>query len=339
MDEYPVVFLCDGSRDIGLGHVSRCIALAEALQEQGKRALFHGLFEAGALDLIHEAGFAYCTSDSTLGKADWSSLLPAIREANPGALVVDSYAITAGDLTRLASLDVPVVAIDDFARFDRYDCSAVLNFTVAATQLPYRGSTQRWLLGPEYLLVRRALRSARQRTPHTKGASHTLLLCIGGSDRHNLTLKATRALRHLGYEGPLHIVVGSSYGNVDELKKLLTDRDRIDVQLPNLAGALSNADMCICGGGLTKYESAYLGVPTAVLSQNEDQASETIQFAAHGLAVDLGMGQALSDDALEHLFDEVLRDEVGRRRLKEAGLRAFPIDPTANAATALATLL
>ncbi|MFA6242525.1 MAG: UDP-2,4-diacetamido-2,4,6-trideoxy-beta-L-altropyranose hydrolase [Candidatus Hydrogenedentales bacterium] len=339
MDEYPVVFLCDGSRDIGLGHVSRCVALAEALQEQGKRAHFHGCFEAGAQELLREAGLTYRALDCTLRDFDRESLLAVTKEANPGALVIDSYAIAAEDLAMLDSLDVPVAVIDDFARLDRYDCSAVLNFTVEAKQLPYRGSARRWLLGPEYLLVHRALRTARLTAASAKGALRRVLLCIGGSDRHGLTVKAARLLKESGYEGALHVVVGASYCAMDELKCLLGTGDLVDVQLPNLADALSKADLCICGGGLTKYEAAYLGVPVAVLSQNEDQAAETVQFAAHGLAVDLGLGVGASDDVLTQRLADVLRDEVGRRRLREAGLRAFPNDPTANAATALATLL
>ncbi|MBX7255656.1 MAG: UDP-2,4-diacetamido-2,4,6-trideoxy-beta-L-altropyranose hydrolase [Candidatus Hydrogenedentes bacterium] len=338
-DAPPVIFLCDATPEIGLGHVSRCVALAEAFQEQGKRSLFHGKLEAGAADLIQQAGFAYEAIDSTLGECDRPALVRALVAHQPCALVVDSYAVDSHDVSILGTAGVPVVVIDDFARLDRYDCTAVLNFGVAATQLPYRGSAKRWLLGLEYLLVRRALRTARQKRVPAKGALRHVLVCIGGSDRQNLTLRVARMLRASNYEGALHVVVGASYEDLDGLRRVLREGDRVDVQLPSLAAAMCDADLCICGGGLTKYEAAYLGLPCAVVSQNEDQATETVQFAADGLAFDLGLGESVSDEELVERLEHVFRDEVGRRRVREAGLRAFPNDPTANAATALATLL
>lgn len=339
MNTRPVIFLCDATPDIGLGHVSRCLALAEAFQEQGRRSLFQGRLEAGALDMIGQAGFAHRSMDAAWGDCDREALLEAATTAQPCAVIIDSYAATSHDLSLLQSLDVPVAAIDDFARLSRYDCSAVLNFTVAAPQLPYRGSAKRWLLGPEHLLVRRALRSARQKCAPARGPLRRVLVCVGGCDRHNLTLRLVRQLRDLDCPCPLHVVVGASYAETETLKRALTPRDTLEVQIPDLASALSAADLCICGGGLTKYEAAYLGVPCAVLSQDRDQAMETVQFAEQGLAMDLGLGTAVRDEELSQRLDAALRDEVGQRRLREAGLHAFPSDPTANAATALTTLL
>jgi UDP-2,4-diacetamido-2,4,6-trideoxy-beta-L-altropyranose hydrolase len=43
-----ILFRCDGMAETGLGHVSRCVALAEALRECGFVSRFCGRFGVGA---------------------------------------------------------------------------------------------------------------------------------------------------------------------------------------------------------------------------------------------------------------------------------------------------
>ena len=51
-----VLVRCDGTRETGLGHVSRCLALAEALAEREIASIFCGAFDAPARRLLGEAG-------------------------------------------------------------------------------------------------------------------------------------------------------------------------------------------------------------------------------------------------------------------------------------------
>jgi spore coat polysaccharide biosynthesis predicted glycosyltransferase SpsG len=103
---------------------------------------------------------------------------------------------------------------------------------------------------------------------------------------------------------------------------------------------LSWADACICGGGLTKYEAAYLGVPAAVLAQNADQGSETKEF------VDLGLGWDLTSSVSRFCCNELTRPLEAflsgnslREAISKTALAAFPEDPTRTAAEALLELV
>jgi spore coat polysaccharide biosynthesis predicted glycosyltransferase SpsG len=110
-------------------------------------------------------------------------------------------------------------------------------------------------------------------------------------------------------------------------------------QLPDLADALSRADVTICGGGLTKYESAYLGVPAAVLSVNKGQAEDTLAFAARNLGLDLGLAEAVDDSTICRRLEPLLRNAPLRRSLSRSGLDCFPVDPTMLVAEELLALI
>lgn len=335
-----ILVRCDGTSETGLGHVSRCLGLSEALSEHGIGTRFLGRFEAGAEDLLTEARIAFESAVGEIGSTeDLHGTIDAVRRVRAQGVVLDSYHVDDGYITTLDRDGAPLLLIDDFARLSRYECTAVLNFTINATQLHYPRRTQVWLLGPEYLLLRRRLRFNRRTAAPRSGDVKRVLVAMGGVDRFDLTRRAVQALLDVSPFLTVRAVVGRSYPFLPALSSLI-DRfqspSAVIRQAADLSAELATADLCVCGGGLTKYESAYLGVPSAVLSQTPDQAEETAHFAVHGLALNLGHGPELGPAALRTSLSSLIEDSRLRASLSKTGLACFPVDPTAHAAQALA---
>ena len=335
-----ILFRCDGTTKTGLGHVSRSLALAEAMGECGFTYRFLGEFETGAANLLSDAGVAFGESiGETGGKGDLDNTIRAVGDQRAEAVVVDSYHVDDDYIASLNRNGAPVFLIDDFGRLERYECSLLLNFTVNAARLDYPRGNQVYLLGPEYLLVRKTLRSMRRRMRPRTGDVRRALVVIGGVDPLNLSSRLVRLLLEVAPPLSVHVVAGPSHRHTKELS-LLIDKfqgeSRILDQLPCLAEELAWADICVCGGGLTKYEAAYLGVPTAVLSQNPDQARETVHFAGKGLALDMGFWKDNNDQTLAARLSHLIVNESLRKSLHQTGLSCFPEDPTRRAAEAFA---
>ena len=84
----------------------------------------------------------------------------------------------------------------------------------------------------------------------------------------NLSIqRAGSAISAHGRGSLVHVIVGRDYAHHKELSLLVRhfSEGLIATQVIDLADEFAWADLCICGGGLTKYESAYMGVPAAVL--------------------------------------------------------------------------
>jgi spore coat polysaccharide biosynthesis predicted glycosyltransferase SpsG len=231
--------------------------------------------------------------------------------------------------------------IDDFNRLHGYSCAAVLNFTVGAGELNYPVGNQLYLLGPEYLLIRQRLRRQRRVVATHGNDVRRVLVAMGGVDSYDSTSYLVSLLPYHARNLSLRVIVGRDYRHQERLRCLLNGFRQASIlsQLTDLADEFAWAELCFCGGGLTKYESAYMGIPAGVISQNSEQAKETIQFADKGLAFNLGVHGECAEEVMAERISIFLGDRSLRQSLTEAGLAVFPDDPTGNAAAAFGRIL
>lgn len=328
-----ILIRCDATSATGLGHLSRCLGLADAFADVGVHCRLFGQLGDGGRAMLAAAGVEYIEHDRPAGAAgDLSATLTAAQGSR--AVLLDSYTVDDAYVASLHTDGAPVLLLDDFCRLVSYQCAAVLNFTVGASRLTYPASGAQMLLGPAYLPVRRALRLARTERIISRPVQR-VLVAMGGTDPLDLGRRVVRALVQVAPEVSLLVVVGRDYLARTELEREVRGMGHVAVGLPNLAQALSWADLCVSGGGLTKYEAAYMGVPTAVLSQNDEQAWETRVFAQVGLCADLGLGSAVSDVELAERLIALLADGDRLAKLAREGQTRIPSDAPLRAAHAL----
>lgn len=325
------VFRCDATADIGFGHLSRCQALAEALETHGVQSRFVGLFDPAARDQINAAGFSHEELSLPVNSGEGAN---EIAKYDDDFVIVDSYRADSAYLASLQSSSGALVVIDDFCELEAYPCDVILNFTSEAPELAYPSAPVR-LLGPQYLLTRRKLVEARALSVerHRNGPAQNVLIAVGGSDPKGIT---ARLVRLLGERDD--VVVQTIAQDTAALTPLLSgfaEGSRALPRQPDLSQPLLWADVAITGGGLIKYESAYMGVPCAAIAQNEGQDGETQVFQAAGLVFDLGLADRVSDMELAKRLDFFLGDEELRANMATTMQTSFPPDPSNNAAKAI----
>jgi spore coat polysaccharide biosynthesis predicted glycosyltransferase SpsG len=336
-----ILLRCDATSRTGFGHLSRCLALAEALEEEGATCGFMGTFEPAAQVLLASTTFRWKAARGPSGGGDDLDGVTAELDQDT-IVIIDGYWIEPRYVEALAARARRLVLIDDFAALAAYPAgSTVLNLTVGAAGDGARARyprSVRTLLGPSFFLARRQLRAVRRERRMPPPRAERVLVSIGGVDRHGLSLLVAEALAEVAPTATVTVVAGSPSPVIDELASRARAgrlRAAVHVGLPGLAPALAAADAVVSGGGLTKYEAAYVGLPTAVLSQTEEQATETREFVARGLALDLGLGAAVTQEVLAAGLARLVHDVDTRRALHAACGRAFPVDPTADAARAV----
>ena len=311
------VVRCDATRDIGFGHLSRCIALAEALRLEGTVCSFSGDYDAAAKEQIAAAGF------------------DAGEIASPDFVIVDSYRIDGSDLAAIREGGNRVVLFDDFCALDAYPVDVILNFTVEGPTYDYpEGPTL--VRGPQYLPARRKLVEARSGSIERSrsGAVRNLLVAIGGSDPKQIAARLVAILRDRHADLCLHALAADDPG-LEAMLRDFAGGSRILARLPDLSEQFVWADAVVSGGGLIKYESAYMGVPCAAIAQNEGQDGESKAFAGAGLVFDLGLADDVSDEELAGKLDLFLSDAQLRETMASRMRGAFPPDPGAHAARAI----
>lgn len=343
-----VAFRADASRQIGSGHIVRCLTLARALRDQHIETLFicreH---PCNLADWVAAEGFqvARLPVDEVV-----SQLMPMHRHwlgASPDVdadrtcsildqhgfdatwLVVDHYALDTAWERRVRQHAERLMVIDDLA--DRaHDCDVLLDQNLVANyQTRYDslvGAETRKLLGPRYALLHPDYASLHKVVHYRNGPPRRILVYFGASDVMNLTGLTLSAFVALGRNDVLmDLVIGTS----NTLQDALTDQARghpnisIHKQLPSLAFLMAQADLAIGAGGTTSWERLCLKLPSIVVTVAENQRAIAEELHRRGLILWLGDASEIDRQQMQSAISAMLE----RKRQPELNdTEPLPID-------------
>lgn len=272
----------DANKEIGSGHVMRCLSVAAALKKQGQQVCFI-LADEGALPLLQERGQAYqilhtAYNDMEQELGQFASLL---RSQKPDLLLVDSY-FTTEHYLRTVREYVKTVCMDDVPRF-AYPVDGIINYNIYGDCLPYE-EIQQLYLGVAYA----PLREQFQGIAYTvRPVVKDVLITTGGSDKYNLAGKILEEVLS-GQETAVftyHVVSGAFNPHYDTLRKLseVHKNIRLYQNVKDMAALMQQADIAITAGGSTMYELCAVGVPILCFSFVDNQELIVETFAQKGL--------------------------------------------------------
>jgi len=321
-----VAIRADASVDLGIGHVMRCITLADVLCARGADVLFlsrdlpgHALIEARghALQILPRS-------------ASWNMEIDAAAclEALPGRvdwLIVDHYGLARDWERAMRARADRLLVIDDLA--DRpHDCELLLDQNLQPeVHLRYGAwvsATCYCLLGPKYALLRPQFATARQALRERDGHVYRLLVFFGGTDAGRETLKALSAIEMLGRPDlAVDVVIGQA--NVHQAAIAAACRGRpnatLHCQVDDMAARMAAADLFVGAGGVSSWERCCLGLPALVLATADNQLIQSEVLARAGAQLYLGPAKSVTADRLTRLMEEVLNLPALLRHMASQG--------------------
>lgn len=313
-----VVFRADASSTIGHGHVTRCLALARALREDGAGCVFVSRPAEGDLrDHIGRSGFEQFPIADMSGTT-MSAVLRAVS-LRPDWLVVDHYELDRQWESEMRRDVRQIMVIDDHPRRP-HDCDVLLDQNLSAkddTTVDAPGAQA--LIGVEYALLQPEYRELRRQARPRAGAIRRVLISYGGSDRFGLTSSALRdTLAKTSGDVAVDVVISSSIADRAEIERIVTASSRatLHVDAPTLAPLILAADLGIGAAGSTSWERLCLGLPSIVTAVGVNQ--EPIAAALNDLGLAISIGGV--DDALTALPGAIAKvvgqglDEAWSRR-------------------------
>jgi UDP-2,4-diacetamido-2,4,6-trideoxy-beta-L-altropyranose hydrolase len=333
-----VAIRVDASIEMGMGHLMRCISLANGLARSGAKIAFimrghagrfGGLVEANGHSLLllrdserHEdpvdaTGTAHArwlpvtwrrdaeqTSEAigTIGDVDW--------------LVVDHYALDARWERLQRRQGLRILTIDDLA--DRpHDCDILLDQNlVLSMETRYRSlvsATCGQMLGPHYALLRPEFAEARKSLPDRSGDVRRILVCYGGSDPSNETAKALAAIKSVNARSlAVDVVAGLSNPNVDLISRLCSELQCAELHhgADNMAELMSHADLAIGAGGVMSWERCCLGLPAIAVDIAANQVGVLTRLEKEGVLIYLGSAQAVLEDDITNAIRALVDNPV-----------------------------
>ncbi|WP_071393412.1 UDP-2,4-diacetamido-2,4,6-trideoxy-beta-L-altropyranose hydrolase [Bacillus tuaregi] len=336
-----VFFRVDASKEIGTGHVMRCLTLAETLRSHGATVSFICREHAGHLcDFIEAKGFIVSRLPPPTGDAPLSALtshshwlgVPWEIDAEQTKallqgytvdwLMVDHYAISLEWEHVLKGIAKRIMVIDDLG--DRkHDCDLLMDPTALDAPLKYRSLVPpycRLFLGPSYVLLRPEFVQQRSHMKHRTGSVKRIFLFFGGFDPTNETGKALTSFLELNRTDiEVDVVVGQSNLHKQQLKALCDQHDQLHFhcQINHMALLMRQADIAIGAGGTTTWERCYLGLPSIVWSLAENQRSMCEYLGKRGIIHYLGESHQVKPILLTEQLKAFLADEKERAAMSQ----------------------
>lgn len=338
-----VLLACDGGGPLGVGHVMRSLALAEAAVAAGHDVVVAGHFEGSFLGGQLAAAPVEVAQIAALAGGGPQPLIDLVRRLCPDVLHVDSYEASGRLAQVVASTGVEVVVsnVED-GTFGRRPADVVVDPTLGAelSARPDDGST--WLLrGSRYAPVRQRVMDARRRAADDNGGkaargeddiavgdvARSVLVVMGGTDPVGLAPVAVGLLARTGLALE---VTAIAVGEVAERVRAAAANSCLSLNVlapvDDLVAMMSEQDLVISAAGTSVWEVCCLGVPMAVVWAVDNQREGYGRVVAAGAAVglggpDLGRSEPGEDELAVGLLRRALTDSRVRAHLVLAGRR------------------
>lgn len=308
----------EGSKMIGLGHLSRACLISDMLQERfalktklimkKDRAAEHFVRQRGIETLL--------LSGPASDKEEIESLQQIVETETPSLFVLDvlEQDLNTSYMKLVKKFGCPVVAITDDSNHRIIDADIILNGNPNQIGLDYSRESGRYLLGPMYFPMDPVYGDTEVKKPD--GHVKKILLTFGGSDHNNILFRVLDALEKIERDLSVLVIVSKASGYLDRLQKYLeqlTFFSELHVDVSGLVPFWEECDLAITAAGNTLFERIATRLPGATLCQLNRQMEIANCFESLGVNVNLGFGPDISDDVLQNrIVDFIDNKELQR---------------------------
>ena len=277
-----VFIITEGGKNIGFGHITRCLSLYQAFEE---KEIIQELI------LNSDGNIKYLLKGINYQKLNWIEKPDKLFELIKGAdiAIIDSYLADSSFYIQISNLVKIPVYIDDNKRLD-YPKGVVLNGNIHAETLNYpskNGIT--YLLGTKYTPLRKEFWEVPKKK--IKEKIENIMVTFGGDDAKNMTPKILGFLKNVYPDIRKNVVIGKSFNNIDEIKKEADYNTKL-IYHPNaqkVKEIMLESDIAISAGGQTLYELARIGVPTIGICVAENQLGSIREWEKIGFLENAGL--------------------------------------------------
>ena len=263
----------DATRQAGMGHVMRCLALAQAWRNQGGRALFLGHCEGEQLQSrISSDGFDIIPlKQRHPDPVDLKTTIGILHKLNAGTtkrdtwLVADGYHFDDAYQKGIKDAGYSLLLIDDYGQSGHCCSDIILNQNILADSsfYPNRNPETQLLLGPSYTLIRGEFKPWRKAPRQIPDVAHKILVTMGGGDPDNLTLKVLQALQELTLPNiEVKVVIGHTNPNKHLFQEECVNavhHMQILFSMKDMPELMAWSDLAIIQAGGTLWELLFMG--------------------------------------------------------------------------------
>lgn len=340
-----IAFRADGGKNVGLGHLMRCLSLARAFRSAGHSVSFVSKLMEG-IELARSENFNVCPIPSveqvTEGffygdehslSEEVGHVIKILTETKIDILIIDSYNVNKEYFLALKKYVKRIIYIDDINKFS-YPVDIIVNGNITGEYLAYEKYTENQilLLGPNYNMIRDEFCHLPRRDLGEN--VNEVMITTGGADPYKITDKLLGFLlenKQLA-DLRLNVLVGNGFRNVEYLSNLSNTFTNVflyansaiaesieNVTYSEIPALMLRSDIAISAGGSTLYELAACGTPAMAFILADNQECIVTKMAELGYIKNLGWYNQLGKETVLSAFFQLINDFKQRQQMSLRG--------------------
>ena len=311
----------DGNTKIGIGHIMRCMTIADELVRLVKRSevVFVCADEASARVVrdrdfdVRVLGTDYTDMESEL--LEFRDILSEY-EAYDIRFLLDSYYVTNKYIESLRKFG-KVAMLDDLQE-QSFPADIIINYNIYANKAKYEelyGDKGSFYIGAKYAPLRPQFMDT---TYQVKDRVENVLITMGGADYMNIAGKVYEVLGGLDSSIKYHLISGVYSPFFEELKEKEEKNDNLTVyhDVVDMASVMKKCDVAITAGGSTVYELSSIGVPLICISYADNQL-QNAEYIGENISDYVGAYDKAMDDTVSRLVSVFTEKYMSREYREE----------------------
>ena len=319
---HTVAIVTHAGEKVGLGHLSRMIALARELKEsQSLKVVFYINDDETAKNLLSKNGFVFATWNS---KTQLSSVKSEVLEPYSVSGIAIDVKANKGNylkqwLTILEEIELPRFVIDYIPEHSDNSITSIVP-TVYHPRLTRFSNEdkQKVIWGRDYLLLNRKVNFWRE---NDCVDTDDIVVTAGGSGKCSEPM--LKALAELSKDIKIKFVVGP-FSDPARFESRLKEFDfrkyEIIFNPPDPYKVYRESELAISTFGVTTYELIALGVPTVVIDTSNDGDRNIVVFMARKNVCVNALSFAANTEKFVDEIRYLMANEPIRDHLSEEGL-------------------
>ena len=304
---FHVAFRVDGGTMLGLGHLNRCLSIADQLSHKGIRSIFI-ISDSSIHKNIRSHGYEIFK----INKSREALMIKKILKIkNCKILVVDSKRKSVENVLRYLKINVKTVIVDN-PKLSKYADLIIL--PGVKEQFGYYPKNS--LVGENYVIL-------GPKFPLKKKFKKNgcILTSAGGSDKKNITYRIVFSFSKLKSNFKMLVILGTFYKYEKKIRELIGNdkRFRILKNPGNLPELMAKCSIGIITFGVMTYEAAATGLPVFVISHSRENDLSARKIQHYGWFKYLGKFNLVDYSKAAKNISSDLKNPVLLREMSKKG--------------------
>ena len=254
-----IIFRVDSSKDIGIGHISRCLKLANSFKN--KKIYFVTKKLEGSANFLLNKNFKILFIESKNEKDDAKKFLKILKykikfDNTKDFVIMDNYSLENTWEKIIKKNSIKLITIDDRIRSSKADYYINSNWFFQKNSKFSNFRYQNLLLGPLYSLLN---------LKKNKRSKKFIVIYFGSNDKYNLTCRSLLNLIKIK-EKKILIILGHNYKFRKTLVDIINNNKDIKIidKYQSLENIFSEAKFFIGAGGSISNERLFYKIPSMI---------------------------------------------------------------------------